>query len=153
MSSWRSTLQSQAQQRLFSEQQSRFKLRERSGLQAHLNGSEKKEPRTEVSKTTVLRLRGLPADKAKLDKIETRLKQEPELKHLEILPDCMKNEGSICLIEWRGTAGTGPLGCSFNGPGDTCHLELEGQKLSLDQNFYGFTQLYQPLDPDDVQAE
>ncbi|KAI9720939.1 MAG: hypothetical protein M1828_005509 [Chrysothrix sp. TS-e1954] len=153
MSSWRANLQSQAQQRFFSDQQSRFKFRERSGISARLNATEDTQPLPAHSKTTVLRLRGLPTDKAKLDKIETRLKQEPDLKRLEIIPDCMKDEGHVALLDWRGEPGTGPFESTFKEPGDTCYRELEGKNLSLDQHFHGFTQLYPVFDPDSIQAD
>lgn len=125
-----------------------------------------KQPRPEESRSKgpVFRVTGLPASKAN-DALDTTLKaaiddklSEEERSKLNItiaiLPSCYdKDQDKIALVEFRGGVPTF-LSKLVANPQDNWQGKIgDTDIISIDQHFFGFTQLYTPKLDAPVTAE
>ena len=112
------------------------------------------------TKSTVFRITGLPIgpEDETRSSLKEGLQQQAsslELKRLgniTVVPSCYDDQTSVALLEWKGET-PDFLSSLVISPLSSWEIELDGEDISFDRHFLGFTQLYNTASKQPINTE
>jgi hypothetical protein len=111
-------------------------------------------------KSTIFRITGLPIgpEDETISSLKEALQQHASSSELQrlgkitVVPSCYDDQTSVVLLEWKGET-PNFLSSLVTSPLSSWEIELGDEDISFDRHFFEFTQLYNTVSEQPINAE